>query len=119
MNCQTFSTGFSSGDRGGSGSRVMLSGTTSFADMCHPAWSSIRTAWAPGSTARLISARCAAIAGVSHQGMTSAAPLPFFGQIAPKIYAHLVRWSWGARGRVPRLAQRRVMEFFCPTRASS
>jgi len=36
---------------------------------------------------------CAAIAGVSHQGMTSPAPLPFFGQIAPKMYAHLVRWS--------------------------
>ena len=46
--------------------------------------------------------------------MTSAAPLPFFGQIAPKMYAHLVRWSCGARGRVPRFAQRRVMEFFWP-----
>ena len=56
---------------------------------------------------------------MSHQGMTSAAPLPFFGQIAPKMYAHLVRWSCGARGRVPRFAHRRVMEFFCPTRASS
>ena len=74
-------------------SRVMLAGTASLADMCHPAWSSISTAWAPGSTAALISARWAAIAGVSHQGMTRAAPLPFFGQIAPKMYAHLVRWS--------------------------
>ena len=44
MNCQTFSTGFSSGDRGGSGSRVMLSGMSSFGDMCHPAWSMITTA---------------------------------------------------------------------------
>jgi hypothetical protein len=26
MNCQTFSTGFSSGERGGSGTNVMLSG---------------------------------------------------------------------------------------------
>jgi hypothetical protein len=26
-----------------------------------------------------------------------------------------VRWSLGAEGRVPRLAQRRVILFFCPT----
>ena len=38
MNCQTFPTGFSSGERGGSGTRVMLSGIPSFADMCQPAW---------------------------------------------------------------------------------
>ena len=37
MNCQTFSTGFSSGDRGGSGSREMFPGTFSFDDKCHPA----------------------------------------------------------------------------------
>jgi hypothetical protein len=30
-----------------------------------------------------------------------------------------VRWSFGALGRVPRLAQRRVILFFWPTRASS
>lgn len=30
-----------------------------------------------------------------------------------------MRWSFGAAGRVPRLAQRRVMVFFWPTRASS
>ena len=30
-----------------------------------------------------------------------------------------MRWSFGAEGRVPRLAQRRVILFFCPTRASS
>jgi hypothetical protein len=30
-----------------------------------------------------------------------------------------VRWSRGALGRVPRLAQRRVILFFCPMRASS
>ena len=29
--------------------------------------------------------RCAAMASVSHQGMTSPAPFPFAGQIAPKI----------------------------------
>ena len=31
------------------------------------------------------SMRCAAMASVSHQGMTSPAPFPFAGQIAPKI----------------------------------
>lgn len=30
-----------------------------------------------------------------------------------------MRWSCGALGRVPRLAQRRVILFFCPNRASS
>ena len=39
---------------------------------------------ANGSTALLISARWTAIAGVSHDGMTKLAPLPFPGQIAPK-----------------------------------
>ena len=29
--------GFNSGDRGGSGTSVMLSGTASLADVCHPA----------------------------------------------------------------------------------
>jgi hypothetical protein len=37
MNCQTFSTGLSSGHLGGSGIKVMLGGTTSSADPCHPA----------------------------------------------------------------------------------
>jgi hypothetical protein len=37
MNCHTFSTGFSSGQRGGNGTRVMLSGTISSAEPCHPA----------------------------------------------------------------------------------
>ena len=37
MNCQMFSTGFNSGDLGGSGMRVMLSGMASFGDMCQPA----------------------------------------------------------------------------------
>ena len=37
MNCQMFSTGLSSGDFGGNGKSVMLSGTGSFAETCHPA----------------------------------------------------------------------------------
>ena len=51
----------------------------------------ITTAWAPASTVALISARWACMAAVSHHGMTSAAPLPFLGQIAPKMYAEVVR----------------------------
>ncbi len=69
----------------------MLAGIGSLAEPCQPAWSSIRTAWQPGSTARLISLRCSAMAWVSHQGITRPAPLPLAGQIAPKMEAHLVR----------------------------
>ena len=119
MNCQTFSAGLSSGERGGSGRSVMFRGTTRAFDMCQPAWSRTRIAWAAGSTAVLISSRWACMAAVSAKGMTSAAPLPSFGQMAPKMYAHFVRWSCGARGRVPRRAQRLVIRFFWPTRASS
>src|SRR3954451_5943442 len=39
--------------------------------------------------------------------------------MAPKREAEAVLWSLGADGRVPRLAQRRVILFFCPIRASS
>src|SRR3954463_8416279 len=35
------------------------------------------------------------------------------------MQADAVLWSFGAEGRVPRLAQRRVILFFCPIRASS
>jgi len=42
-------------------------------------------AWRPGSTLSEIAARCRAMASVLHQGMTRAAPLPSFGQIAPKM----------------------------------
>jgi hypothetical protein len=52
------------------------------------------------------------MASVSQWGMTRPAALPFFGQIAPKMYAECVRWSCGAEGRVPRFAQRRVILFF-------
>ena len=37
MNCQMFSTGLSSGHLAGSAMMLMLSGTTSFPVMCHPA----------------------------------------------------------------------------------
>src|SRR5215203_4279546 len=62
MNCQTFSTGFNSGDRGGSGTSVMLAGTVSLGETCQPAWSSSSTACAPGATAWLTSSSWAAMA---------------------------------------------------------
>jgi hypothetical protein len=83
--CQMFSTGLSLRLRGGRGSSVMLSGTASLAEVCQPAWSSMRMVWAPGSTARLISSRCAAMDFVVHQGRTRPAPFPLAGQIAPKM----------------------------------
>src|SRR5437764_14982109 len=63
MNCQTFSTGLSSGHLGGSGTSVIFGGTMSLSDRCQPAWSKRSTAWAPGATAIAISARCRFIAG--------------------------------------------------------
>ncbi len=59
------------------------------------------------------------MASVSAKGMTSPAALPLAGQIAPKRYAHIVRWSFAAFGRVPRRAQRRVIGSFRPMRSSS
>src|SRR5215204_3518276 len=63
--CQTFSTGFNSGDRGGSGRSVMLAGTFSLGETCQPAWSSSSTACASGATAWLTSSSWAAMASVS------------------------------------------------------
>ena len=54
-----------------------------------------------------------------HHGSTSPAPTPRLGQMAPKMYVDAVRWSDGADGRLPRFAQRRVILFFWPIRASS
>src|SRR3954463_338191 len=66
-----------------------------------------------------MAARCRAMPSVLHQGRTKAAALPSRGQIAPKMYVDAVRWSFGAEGRVPRRAQRRVILFFWPILASS
>src|SRR5262245_37806842 len=75
MYCHTFSTGLSSGHLGGSVMMVTLAGTTRRVDMCQPAWSTRRTAWAAGSTAAAISARCRFIASVLQAGRIRAAPL--------------------------------------------
>src|SRR5262249_22955309 len=85
MNCHTFSTGLSSGHLGGSVMMVTLAGTTRRVDMCQPAWSTRRIAWAAGSTVAAISARCRFIASVLQAGRIRAAPLPCFGQTAPKM----------------------------------
>jgi len=49
----------------------------------------------------------------------SPAALPSWGQMAPKMVVDAVRWSCGADGREPFLAQRRVILFFWPILASS
>ena len=120
----------------------MLDGTISFFDVCHSAWSSRTIACAPGATARAISAKpgeplgstCRFIASMLQRGSTRPAPLPCWGQhravramrrrwrcdqasVAPEV--DVVRWSFGALGRVPRLAQRQVILFFWPILASS
>jgi len=59
------------------------------------------------------------MASLLQRGMTMPAPLPSAGQMAPKIQAEARRWSLGAQGRVPRLAQRRVSLVCWPMRASS
>ena len=59
------------------------------------------------------------MASLLQRGMTMQAPLPSAGQMAPKIQAEARRWSLGAQGRVPRLAQRRVSLVCWPIRASS
>src|SRR5262245_40856825 len=105
MYCHTFSTGLSLGHLGGSVMMETLAGTTRRVDMCQPAWSTRRIAWTADSTAAAISARCRFIASVLQAGRIRAAPLPCFGQTAPKMYVEAVRWSRGALGRAPRFAQ--------------
>ena len=85
MNCQMFSTGFSSGALGGKGSSVMLAGTSSLPVVCHPARSRMSTAWAPDATWDEISSRCHCMALVLQRGRTRPAPTPRWGQMAPKI----------------------------------
>ena len=85
MNCQTFSCGFSAGHLGGSGTMVMLAGTRSLAETCHPAWSSNSAAWRPGVTFSEMAAKGSTMPSVLHQGSTRAAPVPSRAQMAPKM----------------------------------
>lgn len=59
------------------------------------------------------------MASLLQRGMTIPAPLPWAGQMAPKIQAEARRWSLGAQDLVPRFAQRRVSLVCWPIRASS
>src|SRR5437867_13187301 len=97
MNCQTFSTGLSSGHFGGSRMMVILVGTRRRVDKCQPAWSTRRMAWAAGATVAALTERCTIIAAVLQAGMIKAAPLPSFGQTAPELEVYAVCWSRGAR----------------------
>src|SRR2546427_10337347 len=96
---------------------VILAGTRRRVDKCQPAWSTRRMAWAAGATVAAISARRKFIASVLQAGMIKAAPLPSFGQTAPKVQVEAVRWTRGALGRAPRLAPRRSFFFLVPVRA--
>ena len=80
--CQMFPTGFSSGEYGGKGKRLTVSGTTrSPPGRCQPAPSGVMTgvmtAWAPGAAWDLISARCWVhchdVDGWQHAGRADAA----------------------------------------------
>jgi hypothetical protein len=73
QNCQTFSVGFSSGEYGGSGRRLMLPGTCNLPPgLCQAAPSTISTACAPGAICVAISARC----GSWHACWRAPAPTP-------------------------------------------
>src|SRR3954463_12482574 len=74
-----------SGALEGSGTSVMLSGTTSFLAECQPAWPTRTRACAPGVTACEISFRCKVMPAVVQRGRTRPTPLPWAGQMAPKM----------------------------------
>ncbi|EGG78638.1 hypothetical protein SXCC_00619 [Gluconacetobacter sp. SXCC-1] len=86
-NCQTFSTGFSSGARDGRKIRLTLRGILSLGVVCHPARSSRTTAWAPRATQREISSMCSCMLAVPVNGSARPAALPRAGQIAPNSQA--------------------------------
>src|SRR3981081_4853942 len=60
-----FSAALSSGQAGGSGTRVRLLGGLSLRVVCQPALSRMSSACADGATARPIASRCACMASVS------------------------------------------------------
>src|SRR5258708_34648298 len=70
-----FSAAFSSGQAGGNGTSVRLSGSLSLRVVCQAALSSMIRAWAPGATAKLISSTCLCMASVSACGMMTAIPV--------------------------------------------
>jgi hypothetical protein len=62
-----FSVGLSSGHFGGKGMSVMLVGTVSLFEVCHPAWSSRMTAWASDSYFGQVQIHCLDVATGQHK----------------------------------------------------
>ncbi len=135
MNCHMFLLRIQSGERCGSGNSV-IGGDIQPARRMPAGLIQDDHRMRAVETAALISSRCACMPAVSHQGMTRPAPLPFVGQMAPKRYAEIVRWScvpWGvsragsrsfgkkersevslvAIHRVTRTAMRAIIPAFC------
>jgi len=64
---------------------VMLSGTTSLADMCQPALSTSSRTCRVGATLAESSARNSVVASMLHQGRIKPAALPSLGQMAKDV----------------------------------
>ena len=98
---------------------VMLAGTTSaWTGASPPDRAGARRARRARRSAA-ISARCRFIASVLQAGRIKAAPLPSFRADRAEDVGRRGALIAGRAGRVPRLAQRRVILFFWPIRASS
>ena len=97
----------------------MFGGTTRRFDICHPAWSRSRTAWWPGATFcgnfGQVEVHCLGIAARHDESCT----LAFLGADGAEDVGRggaLIVWRGGPGAA---LAQRRVILFFWPMRASS
>src|SRR6516162_7816235 len=95
MNCQTFSTGLSSGHFGGSRMMVILAGTRRRVDKCQPAWSTRRLAWAAGATVAAIGPAAGDLVLLADAGLVGE---PDFYRVAVKRL--LARNCLQARGEV-------------------
>lgn len=66
----------------------------------------------PGATVWVISARWMFTASVLLAGRIKTAPLPCFGQTAPKMQVEVVRRAQDVLLRMPRFVHRRVISLF-------
>lgn len=83
--CQSCSTGFNSGDAGGSGKIRILPKQFIFFDLCHEALSSTRIAVLPGVTCSDISFKWAFIASMPTSSIINPTAISLVGHTAPKI----------------------------------
>ena len=116
---QTCSMGFSSGEYGGIFIMVMLGISAAISSVCHPAPSMTTMAWRPAGVAFEICCKCWIMMSLFTQGLIKASVFPLLGQTAPNRCAYSNCCCLTALGRDPRLAQRRVVVFCWPKRASS